>query len=280
MANEWFRLWHDMPNDPKWRTIARVAGQPVSLVLSVALHVMADASRNVTRGHVDVTTEDLASALDVTEADIQAIRDAMQGRVMDGDRLTGWEKRQPKREDVGSPETGAKSAAERKRAQRERERSAAGGDASLQGHDGSRKVTTDKDKEKEKDKKQPPPNPRQRGQSFDASAIDLPDWLDREDWAAWVADRKARKKPITEKAAELQIKQLAGLRQQGHAPADVIAHSIASSYQGLFAPSTSNRTAQPGKAQRLADWNDELRNVLAESGRPAEIFMGTIDATH
>ena len=23
MANSWLRLWHDMPNDPKWRTIAR-----------------------------------------------------------------------------------------------------------------------------------------------------------------------------------------------------------------------------------------------------------------
>ncbi|ENU2244993.1 hypothetical protein ACWNUG_005487, partial [Escherichia coli] len=23
MANAWLRLWHDMPNDPKWRTIAR-----------------------------------------------------------------------------------------------------------------------------------------------------------------------------------------------------------------------------------------------------------------
>ncbi|ENW0797054.1 MULTISPECIES: hypothetical protein, partial [Escherichia] len=22
MANAWLRLWHDMPNDPKWRTIA------------------------------------------------------------------------------------------------------------------------------------------------------------------------------------------------------------------------------------------------------------------
>ncbi|WP_039052173.1 YdaU family protein [Bordetella avium] len=128
--------------------------------------------------------------------------------------------------------------------------------------------------------KETPPNPRKRGQSFDAAAIDLPDWLDRETWAAWVADRKARKKPITEKAAELQIKQLADLMRQGHAPAAVIAHSIASGYQGLFAPSASNRAPPTGKAQRLADWNDELRDVLAEGGRPAEIFMGTIDATH
>ncbi|EOP2197647.1 hypothetical protein QSF09_003200, partial [Escherichia coli] len=26
MANAWLRLWHDMPNDPKWRTISRVSG--------------------------------------------------------------------------------------------------------------------------------------------------------------------------------------------------------------------------------------------------------------
>jgi len=246
MANEWFRLWHDMPNDPKWRTIARVSGQPVSLVLSVALHVMTDASRNVTRGHADVTAEDIASALDVTEADIQAVLDAMQGRVMDGERLTGWEKRQPKKEDVGNPETRAKSAAERKRDQRERERQAASGDQSRTSHAESREVTTDKEEDKDKEEKQTPPNPRKRGNGFDASAIDLPEWLDGEDWQRWVADRKARKKPVTEEAAKLQLKQLADLRAEGHQPRAVIANSIASGYQGLFPPRTQNRTKPNG----------------------------------
>ncbi|RIE86619.1 hypothetical protein UL68_23555, partial [Shigella dysenteriae] len=67
MANAWLRLWHDMPNDPKWRTIARVSGQPIATVMAVYIHLLVSASRNVTRGHIDVTTEDLASALDVTE---------------------------------------------------------------------------------------------------------------------------------------------------------------------------------------------------------------------
>lgn len=149
-AIEWFRLWHDMPNDPKWRTIARVSGQPISVVISVALHVMVDASRNVTRGHVDVTAEDIASGLDVTDEAVEAVLSAMQGRILDGDRLTGWEKRQPKREDTGNQKTGAMSATERKRLQRARERLAketAEEGGKNECHEESRKVTTDTDKD-------------------------------------------------------------------------------------------------------------------------------------
>nr|WP_199065064.1 hypothetical protein [Chromobacterium sp. ASV5] len=150
MSNQWLRLWHDMPNDPKWRTISRISGQPISLVQAVYLHLLVDASRNVTRGHVDVTTEDLASALDVTEAEIDAVLNAMQGRVLDGQTLTGWEKRQPKKEDAGNEETGAKSATTRKREQRQREKAARELGESECGHDASRDVTTDKDKEENK----------------------------------------------------------------------------------------------------------------------------------
>lgn len=85
MANAWLRLWHDMPNDPKWRTIARVSGQPIATVMAVYIHLLVSASRNVTRGHIDVTTEDLASALDVTEEVIDSILQTMQGRVPDGE---------------------------------------------------------------------------------------------------------------------------------------------------------------------------------------------------
>ena len=151
MANQWLRLWHDMPNDPKWRTIARASKQPISLVQAVYLHLLVDASRNVTRGHVDVTNEDLASALDVTEDAVSAIREAMQSRVLDGDRLSGWELRQPVREDSGDPESGAKSSAERKRAERERKALALAEKEKSHGvtecHEMSRNVTLDKDKE-------------------------------------------------------------------------------------------------------------------------------------
>lgn len=157
---DWLRLWHDMPNDPKWRTVSRASGQPISLVIAMYLHLLVDASqgvtqchgesRTVTRGVTDVTDEDIASALDVTEDAIRTIREVMQGRVLDGDRLTGWERRQPKREDAGNPETGAKSSAERKREQRERERQARENGA---GHDVSRGVTGSPDRE-EKEKEE------------------------------------------------------------------------------------------------------------------------------
>jgi hypothetical protein len=159
MANQWLRLWHDMPTDPKWRTIARVSGQPLALVLAVYTHMLVDASRNVTRGHVDVTIEDLASALDVTDGDIDAVLQAMQGRVLDVDRLTGWEKRQPKREDYGDASgSGAKTASQRKKEQREREKAARESTSEPENvthcHAMSRNVTTDKDKDKDKDKEE------------------------------------------------------------------------------------------------------------------------------
>lgn len=160
MANAWLRLWHDMPNDPKWRTIARVSGQPIATVMAVYIHLLVSASRNVTtchgvslRGHIDVTTEDLASALDVTEEVIDSILQAMQGRVLDGDLITGWEKRQVLKEDNGNVSQTAKSPAERKRAQREREKlrkqNEGCHDESRICHDMSRRVTTDKDTDKE-----------------------------------------------------------------------------------------------------------------------------------
>lgn len=136
MANSWLRLWHDMPNDPKWRTIARVSGQPIALVQAVYLQLLVSASQNsvtdvtgVTLHIVTVTNEDVASALDVTERNIDSVTEAMQGRVLDGKTITGWDKRQSSshsRKNGGRmPLTGAERAKryrDRKRGNDEEER--------------------------------------------------------------------------------------------------------------------------------------------------------------
>ncbi|WP_175992631.1 GIY-YIG nuclease family protein [Burkholderia vietnamiensis] len=96
---EWFRLWHDMPNDPKWRTIARVSGQSISVVQAVWLQLLVSASQAEERGTYTISEEDIASALNESDEAVSAIINAMQGRVLDGKHLTAWARRQPSRED-------------------------------------------------------------------------------------------------------------------------------------------------------------------------------------
>lgn len=99
---DWVRLWHDMPTDPKWRVIARKSGQRIGDVIAVFNFVMVNASANASeRGRThNLFAEDIGAALDLSETDVQAILDAMKGKVICSDgKLLGWEKRQPKRED-------------------------------------------------------------------------------------------------------------------------------------------------------------------------------------
>lgn len=103
MSNQWLRLWHDMPTDPKWRTIARISKQPIANVIAVYLHMLVCASNATERGRTHGwNDEDVASALDIETENVATIRESMQGRVLENDYLTGWEKRQPKREDNSS----------------------------------------------------------------------------------------------------------------------------------------------------------------------------------
>lgn len=111
---EWVRWYHGTTTDPKWRAIARRSGQRLTDVLSVWAIVLETASQADERGTLDnLDPEDVAAALDLDTEQAEAILDAMQGKVLDGNRLTGWDKRNPKRED---------SSAERVRRYRERRR--------------------------------------------------------------------------------------------------------------------------------------------------------------
>ena len=108
-----------MPTDPKWRVIARKSGQRVGDVIAVFNFLMVSASANADeRGRTqNVVCEDLAAALDLSESDVEAIITAMTGKVITEDGyLTGWEKRQPKRED-SSAERAKAWRDERKRTQ-------------------------------------------------------------------------------------------------------------------------------------------------------------------
>lgn len=139
MANQWLRLWHDMPNNPKWRTIARLSKQPIANVMAVYLHLLVSASLSPERGEIDVSEEDLASALDAKPEEIQGILQAMQGRVLIDNKLLGWSKRQPNKED---------GAAERAKAWREAKKQLAKQTNATERPE----EDTEKDKDKDTDK--------------------------------------------------------------------------------------------------------------------------------
>lgn len=147
MANLWFRLWHDMPTDPKFRTIARASKQPLSLVIAVYLHVLVDASNANERGRTQsLSTEDVASALDVDTEQVEIILQEMQGRLLENDKVTGWDKRQPKKEDGASERAKAWREAKKQESEQqlnnsERDRTQA-----------NAKKRPDKDTDKDKDK--------------------------------------------------------------------------------------------------------------------------------
>jgi hypothetical protein len=114
---DWLRWHHGTVNDPKWRLVARKSGQPVTAVIAVFATFLERASNSIPRGQIDGwDAEVIGVGLDLDADSVVAIHSAMQGKVLDGNFITSWEKRQPKREREDD------TAADRKRAQRDREK--------------------------------------------------------------------------------------------------------------------------------------------------------------
>ncbi|HBQ3047732.1 TPA: replication protein [Klebsiella quasipneumoniae subsp. similipneumoniae] len=100
----------------------------------------------------------------------------------------------------------------------------------------------------------PPKSPR--AVSFDASAVQLPDWLSAEIWSSWVAYRRDLKKPIKSQQTVTQaINLLDRCRQNGYSPDEIINQSIANGWQGLFDPKGSRpqRRQESRVTERFAD---------------------------
>ncbi|EFI0083422.1 DUF1376 domain-containing protein [Escherichia coli] len=105
-------------------------------------------------------------------------------------------------------------------------------------HDVNTKATNkDTDKELKTDPPLNPPRGNRGVKKFDPLDIALPNWISVSLWREWVEFRQALRKPIrTEQGANGAIRELEKFRQQGFSPEQVIRHSIANEYQGLFAP--------------------------------------------
>ena len=62
----------------------------------------------------------------------------------------------------------------------------------------------------------------------------LPDWIPRELWAEFEEMRRKLRKPMTDKARDLIVRDLEKLRGEGYEVVQVIEKSIANSWQGVF----------------------------------------------
>jgi hypothetical protein len=98
----WLRWYHGTTNDPKWRTISKMTGQPVHVVLSIWAAILENASDSPDRGTLsNWCDEDVGIALDLDGETVKRIRNAMKQKSMfrqNGTTISSWEKRNPKRE--------------------------------------------------------------------------------------------------------------------------------------------------------------------------------------
>lgn len=110
-------------------------------------------------------------------------------------------------------------------------------------------ITKDTITKDSKDNSNKPPKPP-RAVSFDASSVQLPDWLSSITWSSWVEYRRDLKKPIKSQQTVTQaINLLDRCRLNGYTPEEIINRSIANGWQGLFEPD--------GQAKRSRDTDQE-----------------------
>jgi hypothetical protein len=79
------------------------------------------------------------------------------------------------------------------------------------------------------------------------AAMPLPAWLNKETWTAYARTRTAKaRSPASLKAA---LDKLDGFRRAGHDPNQIVAHSLANGWQGLFPPD-QKRSGSTSLAER------------------------------
>lgn len=80
----------------------------------------------------------------------------------------------------------------------------------------------------------PNPNPKPQPGGARAPRFEAPDWIPADAWRAFEEMRQRVRKPMTNKAREMIVGELDGLRRAGHEPGEVLLQSVKNSWQGVF----------------------------------------------
>lgn len=92
-----------------------------------------------------------------------------------------------------------------------------------------------------------------------------PEWINAEAWAGFEEMRKAIKKPMTDRARQLIVADLAEMLKQGHDPNRSLDISTRNNWQGVYAPKV-DRAAPGGARGDLAAGNSATARDWAQNG--------------
>lgn len=97
--------------------------------------------------------------------------------------------------------------------------------------------------------------------------ITLPSWLPSEVWAAWLDMRKKCKKPATEYAEKLALKELYKLQQTGQDPVACIEQSILRCWTAFYPVKDEAQSTQKPESFRERDLKQAADRVAQASIR-------------
>jgi DNA-binding transcriptional ArsR family regulator len=103
------------------------------------------------------------------------------------------------------------------------------------------------------------------------NGVEIPAWITPEDWSAFLAHRKAIKKPMTAEVQRRAIAKLDGLRQQGNDVHTMIDEAIINGWQSFYPP----KTAANGRNQHGGINAQRANTIAALTGRHSNTIDGT-----
>lgn len=107
-------------------------------------------------------------------------------------------------------------------------------------------------------------------------AFALPDFIPKELWQDYIDHRKKIKKPMTENAQKLAIKDLERFMQNGHDPVEIIKTTIVSGWTAFYEPKEKkNGTHKSSNSyESINSADDKLRNRVNETARQIADLCG------
>lgn len=239
----WFRMYNETALDPKFRYIAAQTGVSPVIVIGAWTAMLCHASAQPPAERGTLKGWDariMAFDLGIEPAVLMRIQAAMEGLLLDRDKVLAWDRRQFESD----------TSRERTKAWRDRKKTVTNsecdvtpeiGDVSNR-HETACDMPEERrveEKRREVGDKSPTRVPAREEQPL------LPDWLPPEAWAEWCEyRRKLKAKGWTQMAARKSLASLSQLRDDGHDPREVIDQSIAAGWTGLFAVKQSRPNGQ------------------------------------